>query len=173
MTHRSVALFVVKGFCILGVFPFLFGCTHKEPENNVGHQHGCISIPLAMSAQTGFMTFKAHLNGEEVLMVIDTAANETTFDMHLIDKLQLKTKDSNGVSKRAAGSLALKVANVKEFRAGSLSYSFNATFVDLTTPNEGRMTLGEPPIDGLLGMDFLLKWHAVIDCNTKTLIIHR
>lgn len=104
-------------------------------------------------------------------MAVDTAANTTTFDMQLIDKLQLDAKEATGLSKRLRGTLPLKVAHVKEFRIGSLSYSFDATFVDLGTPNEALRTLGDPTIDGLLGMDFLLKWGAVIDCQEKALFI--
>ena len=104
-------------------------------------------------------------------MAVDTAANTTTFDMQLIDKLQLDAKEATGVSKRLRGTLPLKVAHVKEFRIGSLSCSFCAVFIDMGAPKEGLETPADPTIDGLLGMDCLLKWGAVIDCQEKALFI--
>ena len=104
-------------------------------------------------------------------MAVDTGANTTTFDMQLIDKLQLDVREATGVSKGLWGSVPLKVAHVKEFRIGSLSYSFCAVFVDMGAPKEGLETPADPTIDGLLGMDCLLKWGAVIDCQEKALFI--
>jgi len=128
-------------------------------------------VPLSISSHTGLMTFKAYLNGEQITMAVDTAANTTTFDTHLIDKLKLQAKE-DGISKRASDSLVLKVAQVEDFRVGSLSYRYEATFVDLGHPNKGLTILGDPVIDGLLGMDFLLEWKAVIDCQKKTMTIY-
>ena len=105
-------------------------------------------------------------------MAVDTAANTTTFDLRLLDRLQLTSRDA-GVSKRMSGTVSLRVTYVKEFRVGSLSSSFDATFVDLARPNEGLGTLGEPPLGGLLGMDFLSKWRAAIDCDKKILVIRK
>jgi len=169
--RRVSAWFLTKWVCIVGSFLLLSGCAAEEPDNRSVDQREGERIPLAISPGTGQLTIKAHLNGEEVTMAVDTAANITVFDMQLVDKLQLDAKDATGVSERRRGALPLKVAHVKEFRIGSLSYSFDAVFVDLGAPNEGLKTLGDPTIDGLLGMDFLLKWGAVIDCQEKALFI--
>ena len=158
--------------CTLESLLLVSGCAHKKEDEQSVNQRESTRIPLAVSSQTGFLVFKAYLNGAEITMAIDTAANMTTFRMDLMDKLELKAKETTGYSNRVTGShLPLKVAHVKDFRVGDLSYNFDADFVDLSPPNEGISAIREPAIEGLLGMDFLLKWQAVIDCQERVLII--
>ena len=48
-------------------------------------------IPLTILKGTGFLTFKARVNGKDILMAVDTAANTTVFSLELVDQLQLES----------------------------------------------------------------------------------
>jgi hypothetical protein len=173
MVSRSVSVsFLLSCLCAMVGLVLMAGCSRDQSEGNSTSLRKGTAVPLALSPGTGFLTFTAYLNGQAIHMAVDTAANTTSFDLRLLDRLQLKPKDA-GVSKRWAGTTPLKVAYVREFRVGSLSTSFEATFIDLGQPNEGLRALGEPPIDGLLGMDLLLKWRAKVDCDEKTLVMRK
>ena len=128
-------------------------------------------IPQAILKGTGFLTFKARVNGKEILMAVDTAANTTVFDLALVDELQLESQGRAGTSFRAVGDVPLHTAHIKEFRVGNVSYHGDFPFVDLSHANEGVETTGDPAIEGLLGADILIKWNAVIDYKDLSLVI--
>jgi len=129
-------------------------------------------VPLTIMKETGFLTFKAHLNGKEILMAVDTAANTTTFDMGLVEELQLSSAQNSGISLRLGNNdMPIQAAHVKDFRVGNLSYHGDFSFVDLSRPNRGIEASGDPPIQGLLGADILVKWNAAIDYKDSCLII--
>jgi|GEM_PF-3775753 len=136
-------------------------------------RHDETKIPLSITEGTGFLTFKAYLNGKEILMAVDTAANTTVFNRALIDELNLETKEKSGTSIRAGGSLPMFSAYVEDFRVGNISYHGDFDFVDLSHPNKGIEISGDPQIDGLLGADILLKWNAVIDYKELILVIRQ
>jgi len=125
-------------------------------------------------ADTGFLTLRASLNGKEILMAVDTAANRTIFDIRLIEELDLGNAQNPGISLRVAGrDTPVKAAHVKDFRLGTLSYHGEFSFVDLSQSNNGLEALGDPPIQGLLGADILSKLNAQIDYKDLSLVIHK
>ena len=129
-------------------------------------------IPLTRTEGTGFLTLKAQLNGKEILMALDTAANTTIFDIQLLEELELSSAQNPGISFRLANNdIPLKLAHVKDFKLGKLSYHGDFSFADLSQPNKGSEAAGDAPIQGLLGADFLFKWNAQIDYKDLTLII--
>ena len=135
-----------------------------------GNRH-VTKIPLKLLKGTGFLTFKACVNGKEISMAVDTAANTTFFDLALVDELQLESKGRTGTSFRPVGDVAVHTAYIEEFRVGNVSYQGDFQFVDLSNANEGVETSGDPPIEGLLGADILIKWNAMIDYKDLSLVI--
>lgn len=128
-------------------------------------------IPLTIMKETGFLTTKAHVNGKEIVMIVDTGANTTIFDIGLIEELQLTNAKNSGVSFSLLNIKPLKAAYVKEFKVGHLSYYGDFPFADLTRVNRGLADTGEWTIRGLLGADILIKWNAAIDYKDTVLVI--
>ncbi|UCE47783.1 MAG: hypothetical protein JSW47_19560, partial [Phycisphaerales bacterium] len=95
----------------------------------------------------------------------------TVFNLALVDELQLESKGRTGTSFRTAGDVPLHTAHIKDFRVGNVSYHGDFPFVDLSHPNKGAEISGDPPIEGLLGADILIKWNAMIDYKDLSLVI--
>lgn len=135
-------------------------------------RYNVTKIPLTITKNTGFLTFKAQLNGKEILMVVDTAANTTTFDRELIQELHLNKLQKTGISfRKAINGDPLEAAHVEDFRIGNQRLFGDFSFVDFSPTNRGLETSGELPIQGLLGADILKKWNAAIDYKDSCLII--
>ena len=131
-------------------------------------------IPLTVMKGTGFLGFEAHIEGRAILIVVDTAANTTTFDIGLIEELQLPPAENPATSFRLdGGDVHVQSAHVKSFKVGNFSYYGDFCFVNLSRPNMGIECAGDTPIEGLLGADFLVKWNAVIDYKDLSLVITR
>ncbi len=129
-------------------------------------------IPLIIMKETGFLGVKAHVNDKEILMVVDTAANLTSFDIALIEELQLTKVQRPGISFRGATADArLETAHVNQFKVGNAVYHGDFCFVDLSRPNQGLEAAGDQPIQGLLGADLLTKWNAKIDYKDACLVL--
>ena len=136
-----------------------------------GRNRHVTKIPLTILKGTGFLAFKASVNGKEIFMAVDTAANTTVFNLALVDELQLESKGRTGTSFRGVGDVPLHTVHIKEFRVGNVSYHGDFPFADFSIPNEGLETSGDPPIEGLLGADILIKWNAMIDYKDLSLVI--
>jgi hypothetical protein len=136
-------------------------------------KHTVTRIPLVILKETGFPSFKARVNGREIVMAVDTAANTTTFDIRLLDELVLSEVKDAGTSFRLAGGKPLRKAHLEKLEIGPLSYRGDFHFVDLSSSNEGLEAAGDPALQGLLGADFLVKWNAVIDYQKSCIIIRK
>ena len=168
---RSSTPLLLAYLCLVACVLAFSGCGTEDVEEGLLGEEGDTKIPLTVLEETGFLTFKAHLNDREIIMLLDTAANTTAFNMDLVQELELEAKEAHGHSYKMEGVLPLKVAYVKDFRVGKTSYSFDATFVDLSPANRGIELARDPLIEGLLGADFLTKWDAIIDYREMILII--
>jgi hypothetical protein len=124
--------------------------------------------------ETGFLGIEAHVNGRQILMVVDTAANLTCFDVSLIDELELPKVELPGIVFRGnATSMDLQTAHVEEFRLGDVIYRGHFCFVDFSLPNQGIEVSGDEAIQGLLGADLLTEWEAKIDYREQCILVHR
>ena len=164
MNKRSYVSYLIIASCCVALAAIVVWQYHDKRH--------VARIPLTRAEGTGFLTLKACLNGKEILMAVDTAANRTTFDMRLIEELELSNAQKAGISFRfASNDMPLKTAHVKDFRLGKLSYHGDFCFADFSQTNKGLEAAEDAPIQGLLGADFLFKWHARIDYNDMSLVI--
>jgi len=130
-------------------------------------------IPLTVLKGTGFLTLEAHIEGRAIRMAVDTAANLTSFDIGLIEELQLPPAENPVNIFRHDGVDVPVQAHVKSFKVGNFSYHGDFCFVDRSRANIGIECAGDTPIEGLLGADFLAKWNAVIDYKDLSLVIRK
>lgn len=131
-------------------------------------------IPLTVMKETGFLALDAHIDSRAIRIIVDTAANETTLDIGLIEELDLATTESPTTSFRfGSDNIHVQRAHVKSFKVGNLSYKGDFFFADLSHPNMGLECIGDTPVEGLLGSEFLVKWDAVIDYEDLSLIIRK
>lgn len=139
----------------------------------VRNRHGFERIPIIILQETGFLGVEAHVNGRRILMVLDTAANLTSFDVSLIEELELPKIERTGMSFRGnAISMDVQTAHIEELKLGNVIYRGDFCFVDLSTANQGIEASGDQQaIRGLLGADLLTEWKARIDYGEQCILI--
>jgi len=103
----------------------------------------------------------ARVNGVAGTFIVDTGYNVSMVSPEFAMRLS------------AGGQSRLRVIGVKsmEFGTGAVSAGRDQFIVSnrIGIANQGYIELGERPYDGVLGMDFLLGHHAVIDCRMMQL----
>jgi len=121
---------------------------------------------------TGFLAIEARINGNPIRMMIDTGSNTSTFDVNLIQELQLPGVKKPGVSYQLSSTEELlQAAHVENFQIGQLVYYGDFSFVDLSRVNTGIQQAGDETIRGILGADILRTWNAVINYGDLTLTV--
>jgi len=110
----------------------------------------------------------ARINGTEGLFIVDTGYNVSMVSPEFLYRL-------NATGAGGAGGSGSRVIGIKsmELGANKIPVSHDQMLVTsrVSVANQGYMDLGEAPYDGVLGMDFLMNHHAVIDCGRKQLHI--
>jgi predicted aspartyl protease len=160
-TSFAVAWAILPGACLL-----LLACCGKSAG-----QRGAIKVPLTRDPNSGLLTLQAHVNGRAITMAVDTGANTTLFTNRLLDEIQLEAGQAPKEVEHLGTRLPLKSAHVNEWRVGDWSTQLDALFLDLEGNVQGLSNPGELKIDGLVGMDWLNRWAAVIDCKEGVLLI--
>ncbi len=127
-----------------------------------------IPIKLVAIEEDGFhLTVNVNIDGKNALVLIDSGASRSVFDINRIRKFTLEQsfeqhdKLSTGLG---TNSMVTHTTNLKNFKIGDLFLkSFEAVLLDLTHVNESYSKLGLEPIDGVFGSDLLHRYKAVID----------
>ncbi len=116
---------------------------------------------------------KTKINGRNAKLLIDTGASRTVFDQERI-KLFVSDKSFVQHDKLSTGlgtsSMLTSAVTLNSFRIGDLVIeNFNGVLLDLQHVNGTYNKLGFSEIDGVLGNDILVKYHATI--NYKKLVL--
>jgi hypothetical protein len=106
-------------------------------------------------------------NGSEGLWVIDTGASKTVFSLALAQHYTLlKSDDQKLVKSAGIGSDHLETLPgiLHPFRIGECDiHHQEVALIDLTHINALYYHAAEKEICGLIGSDFLMQYHAIID----------
>lgn len=137
-----------------------------------------IRIPLkALSLQEeGFHLFvKAKLGKHSMRLLIDTGASKTVIDKKYLTEnfpelvLEANEQLTTGVG---TNSIQSEFAAVGLLRMGKLKLkNYKVAVLDLRHVNETYDMIQLPHIDGVLGCDVLVDYHAVIDLDKSELRI--
>ncbi len=137
-------------------------------------------IPLTVIDIEGkgcHILIEALLNGEPLLLVVDTGASTSVFDLSILQKYSIKNKVVNSeILSTAVGSneLETKVVNIKELSFGKIKIKkYSAVLMDLSHIKTTYSIAGLPNIDGVLGGDILLHYNAKIDYKSAILSLKK
>lgn len=113
----------------------------------------------------------AHFDGVKIPLLLDTGSYQTLLDLGFVQQLGLPTLDAArqilGVEGRRT---SLKLAQFKEARIGAFTIPKPRVGVaDLTLWNLSRTNLSMFQPRGLIGGEFFVKTHAIIDCDNQKL----
>ncbi len=142
----------------------------------VMQEKGYVVVPL--KRQRNHAVARCYLNGSPMDFVVDTGASGTTVERNLAYKAGTVTlTKEKEASYGALGKLSKSVYNseIASFKVGDFDGGKTPVgFLDMATPSQARSTgaqTGNQSIDGLLGIDFLYRHRAVIDCFQLNLFL--
>jgi hypothetical protein len=128
-------------------------------------------IPVSLKRlQSGSLCVPARVGKANLLLVVDTGAPDSHFDVERTRELGLVW---HTVENKAAAGGTSKVAYIDGIEIGSLKTkrrmvsSHDVTFVNRLTKEH----FGDPPVDGFIGGDFLKEYAAVIDFANACLFV--
>ncbi len=106
--------------------------------------------------------------GQSIRIVLDTGASRSCLDKAFMEQAMpaVQPQKHDGITAGIGGDdFAVFTANVPDFRIGrfSLTSYENVALVDFTYINEAYRRLRRKPVQMILGADFLVRHHAVID----------
>lgn len=133
-------------------------------------------IPLQLINLKGdgfHVSVHAKINKHDVLLILDTGASRTVFDINRIGKyidnpaFQINEQLSTGLG---TSTMESNIFQMDAFVIGEmLLQNYETVAIDMKHINDTYEMLDMPPIDGVLGGDVLMDFNAKIDY--KTLIL--
>lgn len=132
---------------------------------------------LALAPNSFHHMVRLSVNGKQANFILDTGASRTIFDISLFHEFvnftdeDLHNNDlpSAGINADLKEHQSLTLA---EFITGQMQIqNFQVLLLDLSNVNHTYASLNLPPVDGILGSDFLLKYKSVIHYPKRVLRI--
>ncbi len=132
---------------------------------------------ISLEDDSYHLIVKGTINDIELLMVLDTGASRTCFDINflktIISQKTLVENDtiSSGIGTNDLQSFSTKI---KSFKIAQFKIkNYQAIGIDLTNVHFAYNKLGLPIINGILGSDIFVKYNAVIDYKNKVLKLNK
>ncbi len=133
-------------------------------------------IPLQLIDLKGdgfHMSINVKINGHEILLLLDTGASRTVFDINRIyhyvndTTFQLNEQMSTGLG---TNSMESNIFEMESFVLGDMQLrNYLTVAIDMKHINDTYKLLDMEPIDGVLGGDILKDFDAKIDYKSLTL----
>ena len=113
--------------------------------------------------------------GEKVFAVLDTGASRSVFDKSLMEK-HLSEFESHEETQATTifSTSTILTGIIPKLKIGSLILlNYHAVALDLQSVTDTYLTLGHPPIGGIIGGDILMAHKAKIDYQRKTVKFYK
>lgn len=107
--------------------------------------------------------------------MVDTGASRTVIHKPLLQEFAFKTLEQSPVQANTIFSTSETIqAEIPVFKIGRCKMeNYIAVGIDLSAVTETYNQLGHPAINAIIGGDILLKYHAVINYDKKTLRLNK
>lgn len=111
------------------------------------------------------MIMSVRINGQPASLLVDTGSNEVILDAAAAESfgVQPSQRGLRYIRLTRINGQLLPVGFAQSLTAGNMS--FGSVLVALR--NSSRSDDGNAHVDGVLGLDVLIRYHAVINCRTK------
>lgn len=122
---------------------------------------------LELDPEGYHIVFKAKIQKQPIYLLIDTGANHTCFDRRFVESIQQESpisgKDNVNVG-IGGNDFDTVISEVHDLKIGRLGIpTLTVRLLDLQQISTLYEELGFHAIQGIIGGDFLQKYHAVID----------
>lgn len=111
------------------------------------------------------MIVSVRINGQRANLLVDTGASQVMVDASLASTFGIRPSQSGVgyIRSTKINGQEMPVAFAQTFTAGNMSFGS----VLVTLRNSSRSDSGNAHVDGVLGLDVLTRYKAVINCSTK------
>lgn len=119
------------------------------------------------------LLIKLRINRKVAKVIIDTGASKSVFDKNRIEQFvsdrnfDMHDKMSSGLG---TNTMQSQTTRIKKLVIGDVEIvDYKAVLLDLSHVNQSYEQIGLAAVDGVLGSDILLEYHAIIDYEKKIL----
>ena len=115
-----------------------------------------------------------NIDGIDYDLLIDTGASHSIFDATLIPEVPVSETEKQEIQSAGihAGELKSSIGYIKKFKLGNLKrVKWTVVLIDLSHVNDLYKKFTDKRVAGLIGSDFLLMYHAMIDYKKRRLIL--
>jgi len=116
------------------------------------------------------------VNGNPLLMVLDTGASRSCFDIAFLQQFvaeQAIQRNDSMTSGIGTNSLNSFITILDQFSMGSfILEKYQAVGLDLTHIHEAYKQVGLPQVNGIIGADILARHHAIIDYRKREITLN-
>ena len=134
-------------------------------------RRGFVEVELSENTAKQFEV-EAEINGEPLLLIVDTGASHTIFSRDRIKELGLDLEETQVEFSGIGRTQRLYSTEIKNLRIGGASTGPISIFAaDLSHLQKMLRSGGSRAADGLIGADFLTRWSAVLDVKYSTLFL--
>lgn len=123
--------------------------------------------------KTKHLLCAARINGKKAILLLDTGASNSCVDSALQEYFSLKTKgDPFDAAGANSGKMKATLTHRGTLILGRHQVGKRAfVLLDLSHINQTLESQGAKKIDGILGADFFIQTHALIDYKTRKLYL--
>jgi clan AA aspartic protease (TIGR02281 family) len=132
------------------------------PTSGSDHSSGAIKVPVQMTGASVIVpvTLNRRL---KAFLALDTGATTTMISHRLANNLGLKTDGTRVVATTVNGQVSIPLVRLGSIKVGEAEvYNLSVTVHDLSRTAR---------VDGLLGLDFLKRFHVSIDSRNQFLVL--
>src|SRR6202043_3407647 len=159
--RRNLISFTVAAAtaCVPG---YLFGAPKFSTLAQLLVEEGYTPLTLKRAGNQFYVSCK--LNGRSASLVVDTGAGATFIGPGMLRSLgvPLTKVEGNWYGFLGLAAKSINAGEIKDFQVGP--YQAGAQRVGALDFSFAGRTAGSPSMDGLLGIDFLHRHQAIIDC---------
>lgn len=154
----ALAVFALLGVSNIGVSQDAAGPKFAKWLTDRGY----VEVKLA-ETKGGWLDVKVDVDGQAMLLVLDTGANNINLDRASAKRAKLTIKESEDKSSALGGDLPTGRTKIGKLAIGECASPFDAYVIDLSSVNASRKASDDPPCDGILGGSYLTHYSAIID----------
>lgn len=129
-------------------------------------------FPLRKLNTTHYL-LQAKINNIDARLILDTGASTTCINIHKAEHFNIKHEESE-VKAAGAGRIGMDTSVSKNNKISFKKWNRirqQIILFDLSHVNIALEAVGENPVDGILGADFLKKNRAIIDYGKNALYL--
>jgi len=131
------------------------------------------AVPLESAGRLPHLVYQGRYNGQQISWIVDTGAEVTVLAETTARRLNIPTRRSQARIIDASGDNApVKIGLMRNIHFGAIKVSeFEVAVTNLKIVRENFKDNRGRPIDGIIGMDFLEKSHALLDSKSRILYL--